>query len=78
MAKKHSLEMNPPCQEKYPRQEGDFNLKTTALPVDNRKVSSRASDVNAGSLNDAGYMRPVTDDQRSFAITNFQKSRKKG
>lgn len=66
---KHPFETVPPHQEKYARGDDDWNLKTTACPIDSPKVNSGRGDANvAKTLDSANYMHPVYSDHDSFAI----------
>lgn len=63
----HSEEC-PPHQNKYPRGDDDWNLKTTACPVDSPKINSGRGDAEAGTIANTKYMRPVYNDLDSYAI----------
>lgn len=58
---KHPFETNPPAQDKYSRGDDDWNLRTTACPIDSPKVNDQPG--NAGVLGverKVGF--PVYDD----------------
>jgi hypothetical protein len=74
---KHPFETVPPHQEKYSRGDDDWNLKTTACPVDSPKVSSNRGDASIAANCETNYMRPVYSENESFAIRDSHTRGKK-
>ena len=74
---KHPFETVPPHQEKYSRGDDDWNLKTTACPIDSPKVSSGRGDSNVAATLETNYMRSVYSEKESFAIRDSRTNGKK-
>jgi hypothetical protein len=67
----------PPAQEKYARGDDDWNLLTTACPIDSPKVTSgRVNSAAMGTLT-GNYMRPVYSDKESAYIRESTSNGKK-
>ena len=77
-SKPHGFENIPPHQEKYARGDDDWNLMTTACPVDSPKVASHPGDSNVVEKERSRYTTPITSDYESRNIVRSTTDGKRG
>lgn len=67
-AKSHQHENIPPHQEKYQHGSDDWNIATTALPIDNVKVASHPGDSGVVENQNRRNAFPMSDSEDSRFI----------